>query len=463
MGRGHCLPDFRALAPCHRVITVVNNKPTLGRPTLLALVIGNMLGAGVFTTSGFAMGDLGSPVYVMLAWFVGGLLALCGAASYGALSRLMPVSGGEYYFLSRSIHPLAGFIAGWISLLAGFTAAIALAALAFEAYFLPPGLKQAIPENAVASIVILLAALVHGMRVRDGATLQNAAVILKLILITGFVLFALLGTDISSWQGVAAWRDAEPATFSIADFAMVLMWVSYSYSGFNASIYVASEVKQASSNVPAAMIQGTAITMLVYLLLNGIFVFGPAPGDIVFQEDVAALAADALAGAPLAIVMRVIIMIALFTSVSAMVMAGPRVYAQMAEDGLMPAILRFRGSVPAGAIALQAALAIAVVWMTGLRELLSYLGFTLGLSTVVTVACLFITVRRTQNEHAGLPGHPWAPVIFIFSTLLFAGLAATRNPKEMLAAVVTILAAVILYALFGKKKYKPFDDPEKRQ
>jgi APA family basic amino acid/polyamine antiporter len=156
-------------------------------------------------------------------------------------------------------------------------------------------------------------------------------------------------------------------------------------------------------------------------------------------------------------------MIALFTSVSAMVMAGPRVYAQMAEDGLMPAVLRFRGSVPTGAIALQAALAIAVVWMTGLRELLSYLGFTLGLSTVVTVACLFITVKRKQTEYSGLPGYPWAPVIFIFSTLLFAGLAATRNPTEMLAAVVTILVAVILYALFGKTKYKPFDDREKRQ
>lgn len=428
----------------------MNNSNSFGRPTLIALVIGNTLGAGVFTTSGFAMGDLGSPVYVLLAWFIGGLLALCGALSYGALARLMPVSGGEYYFLSRSIHPLAGFIAGWISLLAGFTGAIALAALALEAYIVPPASRHVIPANTVATITVLLAGLTHGLHVRYGAALQNTAVAIKLVLITGFVLYALLGTSVGAWEGVIAWRNAGPAGFSISAFAMTLMWVSYSYSGFNASTYVTSEVKRASKNVPGTMIQGTLIIMLVYLLLNGIFVFAPQPGDIAFKQDVAALAAFALAGEPLANVMRGIIMLALFTSVSAMVMAGPRVYAQMAADGLMPAILKFRGQVPASAIAMQAALAIFLVWTTGLRELLSYLGFTLGLSAALTVASLFVALRRSRIPPADLPGYPWAPLVFIVSTLTFAGLAAIKNPTEMLAAIITILSAVILYLLFGR-------------
>lgn len=423
----------------------------LGRPTLIALVIGNMLGAGVFTTSGFAMGDLGSPVYVLLAWFIGGLLALCGAVSYGALATLMPVSGGEYYFLSRCIHPLAGFIAGWISLLAGFTGAIALAALALEAYIVPPGVKHLLPENSVATVAILLAAVAHSLHVRHGAILQNTAVVVKLILIAGFVLFALCGTAVESWEGVTAWRNADRPAFSVPAFAMVLMWVSYSYSGFNASTYVASEAMHASKSVPGTMICGTVIIMLVYLLLNAIFVFAPAPGTIAFQQDVAALAAGALAGEPLAKVMRGIIIIALYTSISAMVMSGPRVYAQMADDGLMPAVLGFRGEVPASAIALQAVLAIALVWTTGLRALLSYLGFALSLSTVVTVAGLFVAVRRRRKEHVGLPGYPWAPAIFILFTLVFAGLAATRDPLEMAAALITVLSAVILYFLFGSE------------
>ncbi|MEE4146523.1 MAG: amino acid permease [Halieaceae bacterium] len=429
----------------------MNNRTRFGRPTLIALVIGNTLGAGVFTTSGFAMGDLGSPVYVLLTWVLGGLLALCGALSYGALARLMPVSGGEYYFLSRSIHPLAGFIAGWISLLAGFTGAIALAALTLEAYLVPPAFRHGMPENTVATLTVLLAGLTHGLHARYGAALQNTAVAIKLVLIIGFIIYALFGTNIGAWEGVIAWRSAGPAEFSISAFAMTLMWVSYSYSGFNASTYVSSEAESASRNVPGTMVQGTLIIMLIYLLLNGIFVFAPKPGDIAFAQDVAALAASALAGEMLAGLMRGIIVLALFTSVSAMVMAGPRVYAQMAADGLMPATLKFRGRAPASAIALQAVLAISLVWTTGLRELLSYLGFTLGLSAALTVTSLFIAPGRRQLPRADLPGYPWAPLVFILSTLTFAGLAAIKNPAEMLAAIITILSAVILYLLFGRK------------
>ena len=427
------------------------NTKTLGLFTLIALVIGNMLGAGVFTTSGFALGELGSPLYVLLAWFIGGLLALCGAISYGALVRLMPVSGGEYYFLSRVVHPMAGFVAGWISLWAGFTAAIALAAITFEAYLLPSGLRETLPDNSLATVVILLAALAHGFQVRHGARLQTATVTLKLLLITGFILFVTLTSDIDQWPGVQAWRQSPGVDFSLPVFAVTLMWISYSYSGFNAAIYVASEVGDAARKVPRAMIQATLLTTGAYLVLNGIFVFAPAPGDIVQQEDVAALASQALAGEALANVMRGVIVIALFTSISAMIMAGPRVYAQMAADGLMPAFLRFEGPVPGIAIAMQALLSIVVVWISGLQQLLSYLGFTLALSTVATIASLFVVAGRNKTGAGRLPGYPWAPGIFITFTLLFAGLAATINPMEMLAAVITIVSAVVIYWLIGRR------------
>jgi len=430
------------------------NRRSLGLFTLVALVIGNMIGAGVFTTSGFAIADLGSPALVLLAWVIGGMLALCGAISYGALGRLMPVSGGEYYFLSRAVHPLVGFIAGWVSLWAGFTAAIAFAAITFEAYWPLTCSRCHLPGNSIATAVILLAALCHGLQVRQGAIFQNIAVVLKLVLIIGFIAFALLGSDISQWSGVQAWRKAEPAQLSIPAFAMTLMWISFSYSGFNASVYVASEVPDASRNVPRAMLIATVIVSLVYLLLNAIFVFAPLPAEISGQEEVAAIAAGAVAGETLAALVRGIIAVALFTSVSAMIMAGPRVYAQMASDGLMPASLRLQGEVPGAAIAMQAALSIAVVWLSGLRELLSYLGFTLGLSTVVTVASLFVIVRRGTATTEKLPGYPWAPAIFVACTLVFTGLAAIANPVEMLAAVLTLLSAVLVYWLFGRKHQK---------
>ena len=426
----------------------MNSKYRIGFYTLIGLVIANMIGSGVFTTSGFAMGDLGSPSLIVLAWFIGGCLALMGAMSYGALSQLMPESGGEYLFLSRTIHPMLGFIAGWVSLLAGFTGAIAYAATAFEAYFTPAQIGNMMPENIIATLVILVAALAHGMRLRSGALLQNISVVIKLVFISVFFLYVLFGTSISDWQGVQDYRAAEPAEFSIFVFAMTLMWISFSYSGFNAGVYIASEVDKPVTRLPRALFYGTLVTMIIYIVLNTIFVFAPSPEAIAYKQDVAAIVAGELGGDILESFVRIIISVALFTSVSAMIMLGPRVYAKMADDGLMPAVLKFEGEVPAVAIIMQAVLAIIVVWISTLKELLSYLGFTLGLSAVITVFSLFIYIRRNGRGHLNLQGYPWAPVIFILFTLLFAGLAAFRQPWEMVAAVITILSGIGFYYLF---------------
>src|SRR5688500_2300013 len=163
--------------------------PTLGLTSLVCLIIANMIGAGVFTTAGFALADLGSANRVMAAWVVGGIIAISGALSYAGLVRHMTESGGEYLFLSRVIHPVAGFIAGWVSLLAGFTGAIAFAALAFETYAFPTR-PDWMPSGAAAVTMVALAAVLHGVRVRTGAAFQNFIVVLKVVMIAGFLMFA---------------------------------------------------------------------------------------------------------------------------------------------------------------------------------------------------------------------------------------------------------------------------------
>ena len=427
---------------------MIRKSSALGLWTLAALVIANMVGAGVFTTSGFALGDLGSPWRVLAAWGIGGVLAVCGALSYGALARLIPDSGGEYLYLSRTIHPSVGFIAGWISLLAGFTAAIAYAALTFSAYAMPENTSP-LAANLVASLTIGVALLLHVLRVRQGAWVQNAVVAVKLVLMLAFCGFAAFSPGISAWEGLVELQaeayDIPP--FSLPVFALTLMWISFSYLGFNAAVYLAGEVPEAREQVPRALLLGTVLTIVIYLVLNVVFVLVPSFEAAAFQEDIAAVAAAAIGGDPMATAVRVVVALALFTSVSAMIMVGPRVYAKMADDGFLPPALRFEGETPATAIVMQAVLAIVVVWITGLRELLSYLGFTLGLSTAVTVAALFVAVRRRPEQAASLPGYPWAPAIFVVFTVLFAILATTVNPWEMLAAVVTIASGALLYLL----------------
>lgn len=420
----------------------------LGLWTLAALVVANMIGAGVFTMSGFALGDLGSPLRVLAAWFVGGLLALCGALSYGMLARLVPASGGEYLYLSRNLHPGAGFIAGWVSLLAGFVGAIAYAAITFSVYAAPVA-SDSYASQWIATSVIVAAAMLHAFRLREGASVQNLAVALKLVLIGAFCAYAVGTGGGGGWPGLTEGgerADLVPA-FSIGAFALTLMWISFSYSGFNAAVYVAGEVPVAKKLVPCGLLLGTFVTMLVYLALNAVFVLAAPFETIAFQEDVAAAAAGVIGGDRLAVVVRVVIAVALFTSVSAMTMVGPRVYARMADDGLLPRALRLKGETPMVSVLMQSALAIVVVWIAGLRELLSYLGFTLALCAAATVATLFVVARRQPGIVGCLPGYPWAPLAYVGFTLLFAALAATQSPWEMVAAVATLVSGLLLYAL----------------
>jgi APA family basic amino acid/polyamine antiporter len=419
-------------------------QPKLGQLSLVCLVVANMIGVGVFTTSGFALADLGSPHRVMLAWLVGGLIALAGALCYGGLARRVPESGGEYVLLARLVHPLAGFLAGWVSLLAGFTGAIAFAALAFEAYA-APFLSPALAPNVAAISLIAVAAVLHGVRVETGVATQNAIVILKLVLILAFVIYA-------SVAGGAALAAPPVAPLSASAFAGALVWISFSYSGFNAAVYVTGEARNAAASVPRALWVGTLLVTAIYLVLNAIFLFFAPYAAVAGRADVAAAAALAIGGPDLEVAIRAVIVLALVTSVFAMMMVGPRVYARMADDGLFPGIDGYHGSAPRTAIALQAGLAIVVVLVTDLRGLLGYLGFTLSLSAAATVAALFGRRHGETSSLAPVPGYPFTPAFFIGATLLFAALAARRSPAELAAAVITLGSGTLVYAILARRR-----------
>jgi amino acid transporter len=425
-----------------------SSVPTLGFFSLVCLIIANMIGAGVFTTSGFALGDLGSANRVVAAWVVGGAIALCGALSYGGLVRRMTESGGEYLFLSRLIHPVAGFIAGWVSLLAGFTGAIAFAALAFETYAFPTR-PDWLPSGTAASAIVALAAALHGVRVQTGAVSQNVAVVFKVVMIVGFLVFAAF----VALTQVMAPAPAPAMPFSLTAFAGSLVWISLSYSGFNAAVYVAGEAKDAQRNAPRALWVGTAIVTVLYVALNAAFVYLSPFEAVVGRQDVAAAAAQAIGGQPAALVIRFITVVALITSVFSLVMAGPRVYARMADDGVFPRLFRFGGDgAPTAAIMGQAALAIAFIFISDLRGLLSYLGFTLSISAALSVASLFIIAKREGPQSVSVWGYPFTPAFYVVVTLVLAGIAGSREPMQFLAAAVTIVSGLVVYYAFGLQK-----------
>ena len=430
-------------------------KKNFGFWTLTFLVIANMIGAGLFTTSGLSLGDLGSPHLVVLAWVVGGVIALSGAISYGMLARAIPESGGEYLFLSRAAHPMLGFIAGWVSLIAGFSGAIAFAATAFASYVAPDDAGM-VTLKSIATASILVSGVCHGLRPRSGALIQNAVVLSKLVLLGAILVVAISRLSTGSWPGLSA--EVEPLTgWRMArTFAVSLVWISLSYSGFNAAVYVAGESTEAKRVVPRALVVGTVMVLVLYVLLNAVFVYSSPPHDIKWKEDVAAIAAKSLGGPAFEKFVRWTIAACLLTSVLSMMMAAPRVYAKMANDGLMPAFLRFQGDSPIGATVLQMCAAVLLVSFSDLRSLLSYLGLTLSVSAACTASCLFLPKVRTRPLM-----HPihFIPAFYISCTIVSAVLMIVAksqidqefNPTwAIVGSGLTFLVGAVAYLIIRR-------------
>ncbi|HRR83345.1 MAG TPA: amino acid permease [Planctomycetota bacterium] len=409
---------------------------SLGLASATALVVANMIGAGVFTTSGFLIADLGSPWYVLLAWAVGGLQAALGALCYGALARRIPESGGEYLFLSRALHPSAGYVAGWLSMLVGFSAPLAAAAFAFGTYGNP--WFGGIPPALAGSILIVAFAAVHAVEVRRGAQVQNGAVLLKVALIAAFCTFAC-----ATMQATPA----EPAgPFRPAAFGVSLIWISFSYSGWNAAVYVGGEIEDPERTIPRALLLGTGLVAALYLALNAVFVLAAPAAELAGRLDVGRIAARAVGGPVLEEAVAGLIAIVLVSSVSSLVMAGPRVYAQMAADGYLPRRLAVASGPPRRAIALQAGLALVLLWSATFEALLTWIGFTLSLSTGATVAAL-VLLRKREGKTMHIPGYPLVPWLFLTGVAAMAVFTVAQRPLESLVGFGTIAAGLAAWRL----------------
>ncbi|MEZ6122362.1 MAG: APC family permease [Planctomycetaceae bacterium] len=442
--------------------------------SLVLLVVAAMVGTGVFTTSGFTLMAVETPGRVMVCWAMAGIIAVCGAVAYGRLAGLIPESGGEYLYLSRHVHPLAGFLAGWTSLTAGFSGATAAAAVAFEQYAVPEQLAEYVPADSVAVAVIMVCSLLHCFHVRLGAWIQNAVVVIQLLAVTAFVFAAAVSFNTHQWHWIS--DSAEPLSWSslIPRMAESIVWISLSYAGFNAAIYVAGESEAAERSVPKALLIGTVAVTLLYLVLNLIFVTAAPRDELAGQPAVAAIAAAAIGGRQLETLIRVAVSLGLLTSVMSMVMTGPRVYSQMANDGIFPPAFRtanaeyegrgFRRSIllqsliAIGLIGLQRVLVQISIITDSLLGLLIYVSTTLSLSSALCVATLFLpSVRRTPVTSRSMTAD-LAAAVFVLSSLLAILLMVWQHkvggqPQgiwHLLGIAVTLASGLGAWWYFGR-------------
>jgi APA family basic amino acid/polyamine antiporter len=414
-----------------------------------ALVVGSMIGTGVFTTSGLLLASLGSRSAVLLVWGAGGLLALMGAAVYAELGAMLPRVGGEYVYLSHAFSPVLGFLSGWIALLVGFAAPIAAGAAAFGNYC--HAALPAVPARPAGFALIAIVTLLHARDVVWAGRLQLALTAINLTAIVSFVIagaWALLAHGIPADAGAAAVPLPTPSAGGIA---VALVLVSYSYFGWNAAAYVAAEVQAPQRSLPRALCWGCALVTALYVAINAVFVFALPPAALAGKIEIAHLTAQALFGPAAARGLSALITLILAASVSALAMTGPRVYLAMADDGRFFRVFarRNRHGAPSAGVWLQGGLALALFVTAAFDALMIYVGFTLSLSAAATVAAA-AWLRRREPERPRpfrTPAWPLPAIGFCAASLWMAAHAIVERPRESLASAATLALGALLYRL----------------
>ncbi len=403
---------------------------TIGFVTASSIVIANIIGTGIFTSLGFQLVDIQSGFPLLMLWIIGGLTALCGALCYSELSAALPRSGGEYHFLSQIYHPALGFMAGFVSATVGFAAPIALAAMAFGQYF--------VGVFGVGSPVLLSFVVVW---------------VVKLLLIGALIasgLFVHTKQPISFLPGPGSGI----AIFG-APFAVALVYVMYSYSGWNAAAYITGEIKKPEKNVPRSLLVGTGIVIVIYVLLNAIFLATTPVQEMKGQLQVALIAGKHIFGTDGGRVAGAVICLGLVSAISSMTWIGPRVSMSMGEDHWLLRMLGRKNphGIPTNAIVLQLLIVNLLLLTRSFESVVQYTQFSLLLCSLFTV--VGVMVLRATRPKLARPYRVWAyplpPIIFAIITVWMMFYLLLSKTIESLAGLATALVGVLLYFCARKR------------
>ncbi len=423
--------------------------------TAVSVVIANMVGTGVFTSLGFQLLDIQSVSLILLLWIVGGIIALCGALTYAELGAQLPRSGGEYHFLSQLYHPGLGFVSGWISITVGFAAPIALAAMTFGAYLSAAvgGVNQTL---AAALLVGVLGFLHCYSRATSGKT-QVLFTALKVILIVVFSVAALIASDYPvALPSLPAAGDL--TSFKSGAFAVALIYVNYAYTGWNSATYLIDELEDPTRRLPRVLFVGTLSVMGFYLLLNFVFLSVAPIEALQGQLEIGVIAAQYAFGATGGQLMGLMLSLLLISTVSAMLMAGPRVLLVIGQD--FPTfgwLAKTNASgMPFIAILSVVSLSMVLVLTSSFESVLVFSGFVLSLNTLLTVGGVFRlrALGLLNAERYQTWGYPVTPLLYLGLTLWTLIYILIQRPTEGLMGLLVVAIGGIFYGLTEAAKSK---------
>lgn len=433
------------------------------------VVIASMIGAGILTTSGFTLRETGNPQALLGLWLLGGIMALAGAVTVAELATMLPLAGGDYLYVREAFGPGAGFVCGWSTFVLGFaapTAVVASTALNYLFSFVPASWMTAWPDWLVAhriplgaSILVALVTFGHCFGHRQSSIIQVLSTCIKLLILLGLALLGLLAGK-GNWNHLA--QGGIPSLDQIPALGVGLIYIGYAYSGWNGASYLAGEVRDPRQLLPRALITGCLVVVALYLLLNLTFVYALDPAEmkqlpIEQVARVAELAASRLFGTQVSTVLSTLLGLTLVASVSAYLLAGPRVMYAMARDGFF---FRFIGQlhpryhVPVAATIMQGLLAIVFLWSGTFLQLLDYTSVGLAALSGLTVACVFpLRKRRDLAEAYRMPFYPWPPLLYLCLTVWTITQALLQPDRRWatLLSLATIALGIALGWLMKRK------------
>jgi APA family basic amino acid/polyamine antiporter len=428
----------------------------------VALVVANMIGAGIFTTTGFQAADLGHPLLIFALWIVGGMLALLGALCYAELGAMMPEAGGEYVYLRETYGAAWGFMSAFVSLTAGFSAPIAAAAESFVIYlgtFFPFLAEQRMLVAGVGVVdvfavaIIWLLVWIHMRAVRSGTGFNDLITTLKVAGIVAILLAAAtLGQGDASNLVTPSPRFAEmERTGLLTAMGTSLIFVMFCFAGWNAAAYVAGEMENAQRDLPRALLLGTATVLVLYLGLNAVYLYGADVDQLAGQVDVGVVASRSLFGDWGVQLVTVVLCASILGSASAMTMAGPRIYYALGKDFAPFAYLaRTRPTgAPAYALITQGVVASLMILTGSVDQIQQYTGFTLSLFASLAVSCVIVLrIRRPDAERPFRTwGYPVTPVLFLAVSAWMMFWAFQGRPAESMFAFLTVIVGGVIFAV----------------
>lgn len=435
----------------------MNKAGKVSLMTLIMIVIANMVGTGVFTSVGFQVVDIQSGFAILAIWIIAGIAALFGAFSYAEISAAMPRSGGEYHFLSRIYHPFAGFVSGWVSITVGFAAPVAMASMAMGEYFtsvviqngmLSPSLKY-LYSTTVALGGAGLISLVHLQNLKFISYFQQFFTSFKVVLIVAFILLGLIMAKPSGISFAPTQRAFE-SIFSMP-FAISLVFAMYAFSGWNSATYIAGEVENPSRNIPRSLFIGTLIIVVLYVLLNFIFLYSTPIGMLMGQEEVGYISAVQIFGSFGGTLMGFLIAFGLISTISSMTWAGPRVSMVIGEDmKLFRFLARKNGNgVPHVAVITQLVIVVALILSATFEDIVTYTGLILTLSSFFTVLGVFVLriTKPKMNRPYKTWGYPYTTMGFLIIAGWMMYFISISQPTQGYAVLITLITGGLIYML----------------